>query len=373
MIEPPVLGLTGNAALLKGAAISHISPVLEHTLMDPRSDGEWDRLVAEHPEATIFHSTAWANVLCDTYRHVPHYLRFAANGTLHALLPLMEVASPLTGRRGVSLPFSDFCAPLIFAQPSSNRLMVETLSDLARERRWKYFELRATPAAASAIAPNKTFCAHRLDLRRSPEELFEGLDSAARRALRKAERSGLSVEMSRDEKAVEQFYALHSRTRRRHGVPPQPWRFFRNIFKHIINRDLGFVALARRDGRPVAAAIFFHFGRQALFKFGASDERDQEHRPNNLLMWEGIKHCAQLGCEALHLGRTDVGQDGLRRFKLSLGAQEEMLRYFRFDPATAAWLPESSSPSTPLTAAVVRRLPLTINRLAGTVLYPHLH
>ncbi|MGZ4966179.1 MAG: hypothetical protein ACXV97_03310, partial [Chthoniobacterales bacterium] len=93
----------------------------------------------------------------------------------------------------------------------------------------------------------------------------------------------------------------------------------------------------------------------------------------NLLMWEGIRHCAQLGFETLHLGRTDVGQDGLRRFKLSLAAQEEMLRYFRFDPSAARWLPESPAFSSPFSAAVVRRLPLTINQLAGTVLYPHLH
>jgi hypothetical protein len=254
MTEASVFGLIGDAALLNGAAMRHIPAVLDHTMIDPRSDTEWSRLVGEHPEATIFHTSAWANVLCDTYGHVPRYLRFTMDDKLHALLPLMEVASPLTGRRGVSLPFSDFCAPLVFAESPSNHRIVETLAHLARERRWKYFELRSTPTTTSAIVPNKTFYTHKLDLRKPMEQLLEGLDSAARRAIRKAERSGLTVEVSRDEKAVEQFYRLHGRTRRRHGVPPQPWRFFSNIFKHIINQDLGFVVLARRHARPVAAA-----------------------------------------------------------------------------------------------------------------------
>ncbi|MGZ5023319.1 MAG: lipid II:glycine glycyltransferase FemX [Chthoniobacterales bacterium] len=372
-LETPAIGFPSNAALLSGRVISHIPAVGEHTIIDPRFDETWEREIADHGDATIFHTSAWAQVLCETYRHTPLYLRFANGGKPSALLPLMEVASPLTGRRGVSLPFSDSCAPLIFAEAASSHTIVDTLVDLAKERRWKYFEMRSMPATASALAPNKTFYAHKLDLKKSSDELFANLESAARRAIRKAERSSLSVEISRDEKAIEQFYSLHSRTRRRHGVPPQPRAFFRNIHTHIIKQGLGFVVLARRSARPIAGAVFFHFGKQALFKFGASDERDQEHRPNNLLMWEGIRHCAQLGFETLHLGRTDVGQDGLRRFKLSLGAQEEMLRYFRFDPSAARWLPESSAFSSPFSAAVVRRLPLTINQLAGTVLYPHLH
>ncbi|MDQ2919055.1 MAG: hypothetical protein M3R10_04170, partial [Verrucomicrobiota bacterium] len=95
--------------MLKRTPRNHISSVLEHTVIDPRSDRSWDDSIAKHSEATIFHTSAWANVLCDTYRHTPLYFRFSADSQIKALLPLMEVASPFTGRRGVSLPFSDFC------------------------------------------------------------------------------------------------------------------------------------------------------------------------------------------------------------------------------------------------------------------------
>ena len=33
-----------------------------------------------HPEATFFHSAAWAKVLCKTYRHEPLYLHFSEAG-----------------------------------------------------------------------------------------------------------------------------------------------------------------------------------------------------------------------------------------------------------------------------------------------------
>ncbi len=369
----PICEYVDDAALPKRIPRNHIPFVLEHTIIDPRIDRSWDASIAQHPEATIFHTSAWAKVLCDTYGHMPLYFRFSSAGQQNVLLPLMEVASPFTGRRGVSLPFSDFCAPLFFGDSSSDPALAERLATLSRERNWKYFELRSTPNASSALVPNKTFYAHKLDLQKPASELLENFDSAARRAIRKAERSSLSAKISRDENAIEQFFQLHVRTRRRHGIPPQPRAFFQNIDRHIVQRGLGFIVLVSLEARPIAAAVFFHFGKRALFKFGASDERYQAHRSNNRLMWEGIKHCADLGLTTLHLGRTDVGQEGLRRFKLSLGAEEEMLRYFRFNISTSSWMAESPTFPRSLPGAVFRRLPLTVNQLAGTMLYPHLH
>ena len=92
--------------------------------------------------------------------------------------------------------------------------------------------------------------------------------------------------------AINDFYQLHVQTRRRHGLPPQPASFFLNIYEHIIKPGLGFIVLAQRESRPIAAAIFFRFGRNALYKYGASDKRFQEFRANDLVMWHGIQFLA---------------------------------------------------------------------------------
>jgi len=353
---------------------SHSSaPALRAKLIDPRIEGEWDHAVAEYPHATIFHTSAWANVLCDTYGHAPHYFSLSQGEKRVALVPMMEVKSAFTGCRGVCLPFSDFCGPLISGESSLATSILDRLSGLARERAWKYFEVRAALPSGVAVPARDSFHGHRLSLTKSPDDLFKGFASSVRRAIRKAERSALSVEVTSESGAIPRFYRLHNQTRRRHGIPPQPLSFFQNIHAHVIKRGLGFLVIAHLDARPIAAGVFFHFGRQALFKFGASDDRYQEYRANNLVMWEGIKHAAQLGAETLHLGRTDLGHAGLRRFKLSLGAEEEMLHYFRFDATNARWMNKSPQKPSSLPGAVFRSLPLTVNRLAGTVLYPHLH
>ena len=70
----------------------------------------------------------------------------------------------------------------------------------------------------------------------------------------------------RNRQAVDEFYQLHVETRRRHGLPPQSASFFRNIYEHILKPGVGFIVLAQHRSRTIAAAIFFHFGNNAIYK-----------------------------------------------------------------------------------------------------------
>lgn len=88
---------------------------MEIKFTNPISDPDWDRLAVSHPDASFFHSAAWAEVLSKTYGHEPLYLRCFERDKLVGLVPIMEVRSPLTGRRGVCLPFTDFAVPFCLA------------------------------------------------------------------------------------------------------------------------------------------------------------------------------------------------------------------------------------------------------------------
>ena len=148
----------------------------------------------------------------------------------------------------------------------------------------------------------------------------------------------------------------------------------------MIRDGAGFISLAYhgKTKPAIAAAVFLRFGRSAVYKFGASDENDWHLRPNNLVMWEGIKHLAESGAQHLHFGRTSPGQDGLRRFKLSWGSAEESIQYTRYDVDRDRWKPVvSSTPNAHGLASklghhLFERSPLAVNRFAGRLFYPHL-
>lgn len=287
---------------------------------------------------------------------------------------------------------------------------------LGRSRNWKYLEWRGGAAPENAT-PSTFLLAHDLDLRPDESALFGNLESSVRRALRKSEKAGLQVEFRTDPEAMGEYYRLHCLTRHKHGLPPQPFRFFRKIQEHVVGKGMGFVGLAtlggrekREEGREgrlvdseshtptlsplhalrssqseggsslpsphgatgaVAAAVFLHWNGRALYKFGASDERYLELRANNLLMWKAFLHCQSLGCTTVGMGRTDKGHDGLRRFKLGWGTVESEVPYYKLDLRRGGWGPEPNHHDMWLNR-VFRVMPRPLARVAGELVYPHL-
>jgi len=340
-------------------------------MIDPMSGFDWDAMVLSHPSCSCFHSSAWARVLAETYGHKPFYFRMEKEGRLLASLPIMEVNSRLTGRRGVCLPFSDFCGPLLFERISSEDLFAGVLT-VARERRWRYLEIRNGEQLTLKVEPALKFQRHILNLKPGARSLFDQFSSAVRRGIKKAEQSNLKVEVSRSRESILQFYRLHVQTRKRHGMPPQPVSFFQNIFEHVIGKGHGFIVRAESDSKCVAASVFLQFGRSAVYKFGASDSTSLHLRPNNLVMWKAISFLADTGCELLDFGRTSPLNPGLRRFKLGWGAAEGCIGYGRWNTDTARWAGGGFYRSRGLYNALFSKLPLALNRLTGTLVYPHL-
>lgn len=339
-------------------------------VINPLTDGQWDAEVSSHPHANIFHRKSWARVLSRTYGCELSYLRFTQGGTLQALVPLMELRSRFTGFRGISLPYSDFCHPLLFPGADAGEIFSKVAA-FARERRWSYLELRGGGLQPADAMPALSFHAHQLDLRAGAEAVHRGFRSSVRQALRKAAGSPLEAEVSADAAAMRTFFQLHRETRQRHGLPPQPFSFFRIIQEEIMESGQGFVVTVRCQKRPVASMVFFQGSPCGIYKFGASDKRYQGMRANNLAMWTGIQELIRTGQETLHFGRSSLPNDGLRRFKLSWGATETALHYYRLDPARGTW-GTANDHTVGLHTHLFRFLPAALNQLAGSLIYPHL-
>jgi hypothetical protein len=337
-------------------------------LIDPLKYSEWDSLVSAHPDSSFFHTSDWARVLQETYGHRCVYCCRLAHGQITGVLPVMEVCSPWLGRRGVSLPFTDFCTPLIAGDSEGNLLYASAL-EYGRRRGWRSFECRNTGPGRPEAPKSIAYWGHTIDLTTGPNALFKALKSTVRCSVRKAQREGLRVEFTENRESVRTFYGLHCLTRQRHGMPCQPLRFFDNIARFMLAKGHGFVATAWRGQQPVASSIFLHEGKEVTYKFGASDYAYQGFRPNNLVMWEAIKRCSAAGFTRLHLGRTSFHQAGLRRFKLGFGGHEEEIVYFKYDFGKQAFVAGVDHSESKL-AHVFRRMPLPMLRLVGRIVYP---
>src|SRR5438876_5975350 len=139
--------------------------------LNPLEIPGWDGLISSHKDASFFHSASWAGVLRDTYGHAPHYFCAADGVRLSAFLPVMEVNSLFTGRRGVSLPFTDECPFLSDGSVSAEDLFKE-VTDFGKRRQWNYLECRGTKGLPQATGPSLAFRAHVLAPGDGPDRIF---------------------------------------------------------------------------------------------------------------------------------------------------------------------------------------------------------
>jgi hypothetical protein len=337
--------------------------------INPIGYPDWDALIASQPGHSFFHTTEWAEVLAHTYGYTPVYFAAGETDGKRSILPLMEVDSWLTGRRGIGLPFTDDCGPLV-ADAGAFQKLFRSAVEFGKSRNWKYLELRGGRELLGEVPASLSFYGHGLDLTVREDKLFSQLESSVRRAIRKSEKNGVTVEILQSVEAMREFYPLQCKTRKKHGLPPQPFKFFLNIHRHILSQNMGMVVLARHQGAPVAASVYFYFGDQAIYKFGASDESFQELRGGNLVMWAAIKEFVRRGAKHLDLGRTSLGNEGLRKFKLGWGAAEHKIEYVKFDLKKNKFVADADETSGWHTQ-VFRRLPVFLARAAGAALYKH--
>jgi hypothetical protein len=282
-----------------------------------------------------------------------------------------RVESWLTGRRLVSLPFSDHCAPLADQPADLAEVCLFLRAQLGKER-WKYLEIRPRAAAAEGLpglACSQVFYLHTLDLRSPLEPLFRSFHrKSVQRRIRRAEREGLTSEVGRSETLVRKLYHLLLLTRRRHHLPPQPLAWFRNLVASL--GDALNIRVVSKEGRPVAAVLTLHFGGTVVYKYGGSDADLHHLGGMPLVLWQTIQDAKARGAVALDLGRSDCENQGLITFKEHWGAVRSSVAYRRWpagasERAAAGW-------ARRLAGKVFTHLPDPLLRATGEALYRHL-
>lgn len=338
-------------------------------IINPLEYPGWDDLLLSQPQYSFFHSSQWARVLHESYGYTPLYFSLFSGAALSALIPIMEVNSFITGKRGVSLPFTDYCE-LTIADNSLLDELMDALIDYGKKTKWKSIELRTVAALPAQYIPSSIYFGHTLNIAGSEEDIFRKLRDSTKRNIKKATKEGVEVAFSDSMDSLHEFCRLNCITRKDHGLPPQPAVFFKKIHEHILSTGHGTVALAKHQGKYIAGAVYFHFGDQAFYKYGASDKAFQNIRANNLIMWEAIRWYRAKGHAGFQFGRTEPQNDGLRQFKAGWGAREYPIHYYKYDLRRNAFVKDAIK-LTGMHNRIFSRMPMPLLKAAGSILYRH--
>src|SRR5207248_6328452 len=96
----------------------------------------------------------------------------------------------------------------------------------------------------------------------------------------------LAYVSGRSDAMLQQFYELLVMTRRRHGVPPQPLAWFRNLrdcFGEVFK-----IRVTSLNQRPIASIITLHYKKSVVYKYGGSNAAVHALGAMPFLFWQTI-------------------------------------------------------------------------------------
>jgi hypothetical protein len=344
-------------------------PAISHSF-DPLSDRRWDSFVSSEPRSSAFHCKAWLLALNRTYKYQPvAFTTSAPDEALQNVIVFCRVKSWITGKRLVSLPFSDHCEPLVASVEQLNSLLAPAHKEL-QGGEIKYVDIRPLSLEFTEGMPDaESYFLHVLDLRPSVEELYKKLHGdSIRRKIQRAEREKLELEIGSSEAILAEFYKLHVITRQRQQLPPHPLAWFRNVLACLGNDAQ--IRIARKDGVAIAAIFSIAHKQKMIYKYGCSDAHSHNLGGMQFVFWDLIRKAKESGFVELDFGRSECSNTGLVTFKDRWGGQRQLIRYLRFPHRAAA---PDGNPSIFMDwgKKVFSRCPPSVLRIAGNLLYPH--
>jgi CelD/BcsL family acetyltransferase involved in cellulose biosynthesis len=146
---------------------------------------------------------------------------------------------------------------------------------------------------------------YEIDLSQSVETLFNAMNSACRRCIRKAEKSGLTVEEVTDPAgfAADYYAQLLEVFAKQSLMPSYSQQRVAQLIRHLHPAGMLLLLRARdADGRVIATSIFPGHGSLMYFWGGASTREGLLNRPNEAMLWHAMRCWRARGVTRFDMG-----------------------------------------------------------------------
>lgn len=192
-----------------------------------------------------------------------------------------------------------------------------------------------TVKAPHDMQPRETFV---VDISKDESVLLAEMKSKTRYNIRLAEKKGVRVFVSGDEKYRKAFVDLVTGTADRKGIVPHPRRYYETMLDTLLG-DSAALFVAEHEGDILGANLMIFHGDTATYLHGGSADVKREHMAPFLLQWEAMKEAKHRGCVRYDFGgvRTVNSQQSTANEKQSAPNGWEGITRFKtgFSPATA--------------------------------------
>ena len=326
----------------------------------PDAGATWRRVVEESAEASLAHAPEWLPIIQRAYGHDPFYLSAEDDQGGSAVLPAFVVRRPFFGSVVTSMPFLDSGGPC-GSSPALARILIEHLIAEARGIGARSIELRSSQRIDIGIRPSEHKVNMTLPIPEDVDRLWRQLDKDVRYQIRKAERSGLTIESGGAEKLTE-FYDTFAVRMRDLGSPVHSPGFLAAVLDHFGSRAR--ILLVRKGRTTIGGLIALAFKDRLSVPWASCLKEHFSLCPNMLLYWEALRAACAGGFRRFDFGRSSR-DSGTHRFKCQWGAQEEPLFWYTIPVAAAAARSRPDYRGRTVLSKTWQHLPLSVTRQVG--------
>ncbi len=321
----------------------------------------WDQYVQTREGASIYHRAAWAAVVGRSFGHETVYLSAWEDDRVVGILPLVFFRSPFFGRFATSMPFVNYGGVLADSEDAARALLDAAIREATR-RRVSYVELRHVAAQFKELPVRSHKVSMVLPLQTTVELQWQALDRKLRNQVRKAEKSGLTIE-SGGRELLNDFYDVLAQNMRDLGSPVHGKGFFDELLSTFDKDSRLFVI--RLGEQAVAASIVLWHGDRIEVPWASALRAHNALCPNVLLYWEMLKFSIGRGFRAFDFGRC-TPFEGTYQFKQQWGAMPEPL-HWEYWLQDGVALPDRSPKNQKFSRAIKiwQQLPVGLTRLLG--------
>lgn len=336
--------------------------------LSPERQGEWNEYALAHAEGTLFHTTAWRDAVKETFGHADVYPAAVRSGRIVGILPMFLVASRLTGRRLVSVPYG-VGGGIIGEDSQAVAALFEFAKHAAQEQTCGIIDLRSERAVVPSLPVVDRYAVFRRELPDEPGDVLSWLPRKARAAARNA-RNKYRLTASFGDEHLETVWRLYSLSMRRLASLTYPLRFFERLITRLPDRH--WVSVVRWNGRPVAGLLTLLFGERAMPYFIGASADARRCSAANFIYLTVMERSVEHGYRIFDFGRSRRDNTGSYDFKRFNGFVPKPLQYQHYTQPGHA--PSDLSPDNPrfrLVRRVWPHIPLWVSQTIGARLARH--
>jgi hypothetical protein len=262
----------------------------------------WARLDA-FADRTVFQTEAWVRFVSESQNATPVLAELQSSGKLIGYFTGLTFTK--FGLKVLGSSFPGWTTPYMGFNLVENASRAEALEalEVAVWEKLKCLHMEIsdpyfTPEDGRNLGFNcDAYVSYRSDLTKPEDEVFNAMNSACRRCIRKAEKSGVTIEETDDPAFADDYYAQLRDVFSKQGlVPTYKIERVRMLIKHLLpTGNLLMVRARDSNGKCIATGISSGFNQIAEFWGNASFRDDQILRPNELLQWHVMRYWKKRG------------------------------------------------------------------------------